>query len=195
MNAEIERIPKIDFTVKAASLEDDLFSLYSQLFPGVTKADLTFKELTGGFVNSIWRLESFLNFLAYFKLKSLPNNSKSSAPLKFILSFRLSTKKGAKDRRSLIFRTFGVKFDEEEFNKNFTLDTKTNGENKENAEKNELTNGEAKKSDLPTESDFSRMLFNRLAEYKVMHVVSKQGLCQPVHATYNNGIVYGCESL
>ena len=60
MNAEIERIPKIDFTVKAASLEDDLFSLYSQLFPGVTKADLTFKELIGGFVNSIWRLESLL---------------------------------------------------------------------------------------------------------------------------------------
>lgn len=106
----------------------------------------------------------------------------------------MTPRKGAKGNdKSLVFRTFGVKFDEEEFNKKFTLDTQTNGEDKENAgQKNEqkLTNGE-KKSDLPEESDFSKMLFNRFAEYKVMHVVSKYDLCQPVYATYSNGIVYG----
>lgn len=60
MNAEIEKIPNIDVVVKAESLEDDLFTVYSQLFRGAVKSDLKFKELVGGFVNSIIRFEKFL---------------------------------------------------------------------------------------------------------------------------------------
>ena len=75
---------------------------------------------------------------------------------------------GAKGNdKSLLFRTFGLKFDEEEFNKAFS---QTNGEDKKNADpKNEQNNGnsEKEKSDVSSESDFSKMLFNRFAEYKV----------------------------
>lgn len=60
MNAEIEKIPNID-VVKAESLEDDLFAVYSQLFPGAVKSDLKFEELIGGYLNnSTMRLEFFL---------------------------------------------------------------------------------------------------------------------------------------
>lgn len=62
MNAEIEKIPNLDIAVRAESLEDDLFAVYKRLFPDAVRSDLTFKELQGGFVNSIIRFVHFLNF-------------------------------------------------------------------------------------------------------------------------------------
>ena len=64
MNAEIEKIPNFDIAVKAESLEDDLFTMYSRLFPGTVRSDLTFEELQGGYVNSIMRLADFLSMLS-----------------------------------------------------------------------------------------------------------------------------------
>ena len=76
MNAEIEKIPNID-VVKAESLEDDLFAVYSQLFPGAVKSDLKFEELIGGYLNnSTMRLEFFLK-----PFQTISNHLKPDRPL------------------------------------------------------------------------------------------------------------------
>lgn len=111
----------------------------------------------------------------------------------------MSTKKGAKgEKKSLIFRTFGIKFNEEEFNKHFSIDSKANGEDKENAnhadQKNanqKVTNGDAKKTDdTPMESDFSQMLFNRFAEYKVINAMINGGLTNGPTQIIENNLIF-----
>jgi len=52
----LEDIPKVDVTVKAETLEDDLFKIYSELFKDAKKDELVFEELKGGYINSIRRV-------------------------------------------------------------------------------------------------------------------------------------------
>lgn len=74
MSAGFEKIPNIDLTVKAESLEDDLFAVYKRLFPEAVQSDLTFEELVGGYVNCIMRLGDFFFIIATF----LSNSSSST---------------------------------------------------------------------------------------------------------------------
>lgn len=47
MNLEIDDVPNIEITVKAETLEDDLFKIYNQLFKNSVKNDLEILELQG----------------------------------------------------------------------------------------------------------------------------------------------------
>lgn len=112
--------------------------------------------------------------------------------------------------KSLVFRTFGMKFNSEELSKSYTNFTekqeKQEKQEEQEKETKETTNepGEILKKDeiqkqnglieskAPEQApDFSNMIFNRIAEYKVMNEVSKHGLCKKVYAKYTNGICYG----
>ena len=48
-----EDVRSINLTVTAEHLEDDLFKIYSQLFTDISRDEIIFEELQGGYVNSI----------------------------------------------------------------------------------------------------------------------------------------------
>lgn len=92
-----------------------------------------------------------------------------------------------------------LKFNQEEIPKCFEA-LKQNAENQTNEENDGTTeaciknqeNGQIDaKLDQELPENISELIFSRLTEYKVMHEVSKHGLCKPVYARYNNGIAYG----
>jgi len=146
----------VDVTVKAETLEDDLFKIYSKLFDGVSRDDLECKELKGGYVNSI---------------------------------LKVSTKKDS-TKKSLVFRTFGMKLNAAEFNKEINqIRAQSALEQSDDPSKGEK-NGAAQPNP-PENFDINKLFFNRDTEFEVMNVVSKFGLCEPVYAKYNNGLCYG----
>lgn len=75
---------------------------------------------------------------------------------------------------SLVFRSFGLKLNNEAFNKGFQ---------KMIAEKSSEHSGTV----LPEDFDINTDFFNQLSEFEIMNEVSKHGLCEPVYAKYNNG--------
>ena len=83
MANEIDHIPRFDITVGRETLEEDMYRIYSLLFGDEVSRDrVLIKELSGGYVNAIWRVS----------LKGDAN-------------------------KSLVFRTFGMKFDEKQMAK------------------------------------------------------------------------------
>jgi len=105
--------------------------------------------------------------------------------------------------KSLVFRTFGMKLNTEEFNKSLneahSQSNQANGEKKPNESVNNETSSKDDKPQIdqstaqqpPADLDINTLFFNRITEYQVMNEASKHGLCQPVFAKYNNGLCYG----
>lgn len=59
MNRTIDDILTVDITVKAESLQEDIFRIYTRLFPNVTEqSQLQFEELPGGYVNNITKVST-----------------------------------------------------------------------------------------------------------------------------------------
>lgn len=145
MTAQLDEIPFVDVNVKMDSLEADLFQIIQTLFPGARREDWLFEELQGWFILFLFSNHSVISWSLQFA--NLLLTSVSMDPGGYVNSILKLTdlRSPAEKKRSLVFRTFDVKFDATALTNMYSKkEETTNGHGKET---NRL-NGDSKKEDM-----------------------------------------------